>query len=81
MGEQFGVAGPIEAFVTDHPGVDVLFEPPSEILPLSMNTTSQVVTMTITADGNASRGTYLAVLPGTGLDSFLLTVGNQPYHE
>ena len=81
MGEQFGGAGPIEAFVTDHPGVDVLFEPPSEILPLSMNTTSQVVTMTITADGNASRGTYLVVLPGTGLDSFLLTVGNQPYHE
>ena len=81
MGEQFGVAGPIEAFVTDHPGVDVLFEPPSEILPLSMNATSQVVTLTITVDDNASRGTYLVILPGTGLDSFLLTVGNQPYHE
>ncbi len=81
IGEQFGGAGPIEAFVTDHPGVDVLFEPPSEMLPLSMNATSQVVTMTITADGNAPRGTYLVILPAIGFDSFLLTVGNQPYHE
>ncbi|HET7336704.1 MAG TPA: hypothetical protein VFJ23_02305 [Candidatus Nitrosotalea sp.] len=81
IGEQFGGTGPIEAFVTDHSGVDVLFEPPSEVLPLSMNTTSQIVTMTITVDGDAPRGTYLALLPGIGMDSFLLTVGNQPYHE
>ncbi|MDH2907301.1 MAG: hypothetical protein PXX83_04300 [Candidatus Nitrosotalea sp.] len=81
IGEQFRGTGPIEAFVTDHPGVDVLFEPPSEVLPLSMNTTSQIVTMTITVDGDAPRGTYLALLPGIGADSFLLTVGNQPYHE
>ncbi|HEX5457487.1 MAG TPA: hypothetical protein VFX64_03775 [Candidatus Nitrosotalea sp.] len=81
IGEQFGGTGPIEAFVTDHHGVDVLFEPPLEVLPLSMNATSQVVTMTITADSNASRGTYLVVLPGMGADSFLLTVGDKPYHE
>lgn len=71
----------IEAFVTDHPGVDVLFEPPSEVLPLSMNATSHVVTMMITMDSNAPRGTYLVELPSIGLDSFLLTVGDQPYHE
>jgi hypothetical protein len=71
----------IEAFVTDHPGVDVLFEPPSEILPLSMNAISHVVTMTITADSNAPRGTYLVMLPSVGVDSFLLTVGDKPYHE
>lgn len=70
-----------EAFVIDHPGVDVLFEPPSEMLSLAMNPTSQIVTMTITVDSNAPRGTYLVILPSTGLDSFLLTVGNQPYHE
>ncbi len=81
IGEQFGGAGPIEAFVTDHPGVDVLFEPPSEVLPLSTNATSQIITMMITVDGDAPRGTYLALLPGIGSDSFLLTVGNQPYHE
>lgn len=71
----------VEAFVTDHPGVDVLFEPPSEVLPLGMNATSQVVTMTITADNNAPRGTYLVMLPSVGVDSFLLTVGDKPYHE
>ena len=81
IGGQFGGTNPIEAFVTDHPGIDVLFEPPSEVLPLGMNATSQIVTMTITVDSNAPRGTYLVQLPSLGLDSFLLTVGNQPYHE
>lgn len=74
-------ANSVEAFVTDHPGVDVLFEPPSEVLPLGMNATSQVVTMTITVDNNAPRGTYLVILPSSGTDSFLLTVGDKPYHE
>ncbi len=81
IGGSFGGNNPIEAFVTDHPGVDVLFEPPSEVLPLDMNATSQVVTMTITTDSNAQRGTYLVELPSVGVDSFLLTVGDQPYHE
>ncbi len=81
IGGQFGGANPIEAFVTDHPGVDVLFEPPLEIMPLGMSTTSQVVTMMITVDSNAPRGTYLVQLSPIGLDSFLLTVGDQPYHE
>lgn len=81
IGGPFGGTNPIEAFVTDHPGVDVLFDPPSEVLPLGMNATSQVVTMMITADSSAPRGTYLVVLPSIGVDSFLLTVGNQPYHE
>ena len=76
-----GEINPTEAFVTDHPGIDVLFEPPSEVLPLDMNETSQVVTMTITADSDAPRGTYLVELPSVGLDSFLLTVGDKPYHE
>jgi|GEM_PF-1114247 len=81
IGGPFEGKNPIEAFVTDPPGVDVLFEPPSEVLPLSMNATSQVVTMMITADSNASRGTYLVELPSVGADSFLLTVGDRPYHE
>lgn len=81
IGGPFAGTNPIEAFVTDHPGVDILFEPPSEVSPLGMNATSQVVTITITVDSNAPRGTYLAILPSSGLDSFLLTVGNQPYHE
>ncbi|MDE1813832.1 MAG: hypothetical protein KGH87_00890 [Thaumarchaeota archaeon] len=81
IGGSFEGTNPIEAFVTDHPRVDVLFEPPSEVLPLDINATSQVVTMTITADSNAPRGTYLVVLPSIGVDSFLLTVGDLPYHE
>lgn len=81
IGGQFVGTNPIEAFVTDHPGVDVLFEPPSEVLPLGMNATSQIVTMMITVDSNAPRGTYLVQLPSSGLDSFLLTVVDQPYHE
>jgi hypothetical protein len=81
IGGQFGGTNPIEAFVTDHPGVDVLFEPPLEVMPLSMNTTSQVVTMMITVDSNAQRGTYLVELPSIGANSFLLTVGDKPYHE
>ncbi|MDE1813238.1 MAG: hypothetical protein KGH87_00680 [Thaumarchaeota archaeon] len=81
IGGPFGGNNPIEAFVTDHPGIDILFEPPSEVLPLGMNATSQVVTMTITVDSDAPRGTYLIILPSIGVDSFLLTVGDQPYHE
>jgi hypothetical protein len=46
-----------------------------------MNAISHVVTMTITADSNAPRGTYLVMLPSVGVDSFLLTVGDKPYHE
>ncbi|MHB8602317.1 MAG: hypothetical protein ACYC6W_02850 [Nitrosotalea sp.] len=80
IGGPFEGKNPIEAYVTDHPGIDVLFEPPSEVLPLGMNTTSQVVTMMITADSNAPRGTYLVELPSIG-GSFLLTVGDRPYHE
>lgn len=70
---------PIEAYVVDHPGVNVLFEPPFEVLPLGTNTTSQVVTMMISADSDAPQGTYLVEIPDLG--EFLLTVGNQPYHE
>ncbi|MGI0046438.1 MAG: hypothetical protein ACREBB_04530 [Nitrosotalea sp.] len=73
--------GPIEAYVTDHPGVNVLFEPPLEVLPLGTHTTSQVVTMIISADRGVSQGTYLVELSPFGLGTFLLTVGNQPYHE
>lgn len=74
-------ANPIEAYVVDHPGVTVLFEPPAEVLPLGTNTTSQQVTMMITADRDAPRGTYLVEPAPFGSDTFLLTVGNQPYHE
>jgi len=81
IGGPFEGKNPIEAFVTDHHGIDFLFEPPSEVLPLTMNTTSQIITMTITADSNAQRGTYLVELPSVGVDSFLLTVGDRPYHE
>ncbi len=73
--------GPIEAYVTDHPGVNVLFEPPLEVLPIGTHTTSQVVTMTITADSDASKGTYLVELPSFGGHTLLITVGSQPYHE
>ncbi len=81
IGGPFSGNNPIEAYVADHPGIDVLFEPPAEILPLTMNATSQVVTMTITTDSNAPRGTYLVELAPYGFGSFLLTVGDQPYHE
>ena len=79
IGGPLGGKTPIEAYVVDHPGVNVLFEPPSEVLPLGTNTTSQVVTMMIAADNDAPRGTYLVELFPRG--EFLLTVGNQPYHE
>lgn len=79
IGGEFGENTPIEAYVVDHPGVNVLFEPPSEVLPLGTNTTSQVVTMMISADNDASQGTYLVEIPNLG--EFLLTVGSQPYHE
>jgi len=80
IGGSFEGKNPIEAYVTDHQGVDVLFEPPAEVLPLGMNATSQVITMMMTVDSNAPRGTYLVELPSIG-DSFLLTVGDRPYHE
>jgi hypothetical protein len=70
---------PIEAYVVDHPGVNVLFEPPSEVLPLGTNTTTQVVTMRMSVDSDAPQGTYLVEIPNMG--EFLLTVGSQPYHE
>ena len=79
IGGEFGENTPIEAYVVDHPGVNVLFEPPSEVLPLGTNTTSQVVTMMISADSDAPQGTYLVAIPNLG--EFLLTVGSQPYHE
>ncbi|MDE1843906.1 MAG: hypothetical protein KGI10_01095 [Thaumarchaeota archaeon] len=79
IGGEFGGKAPLEAYVVDHPGVNVLFEPPSEVLPLGTNTTSQVVTMMISADNDAPRGTYLVEIPNLG--EFLLTVGSQPYHE
>lgn len=72
---------PIEAYVVDHPGVNVLFEPPLEVLPLGTNTTSQQITITINADSDAPSGTYLVELNPFGLGEFLLTVGSQPYHD
>ncbi len=71
---------PIEAYVTDHPGVNVLFEPPVEALSLGSGMASQAVTMTISADGDAPKGTYLVIFSPFG-QRFLFTVGNQPYHE
>jgi hypothetical protein len=76
--------GPIEAYVTGHQGVDVLFEPPAEMLQLdtSQEKTSKIVTLTITADKDTPRGTYLTVLSSEcGGVTFLLTIGEQPYHE
>lgn len=76
--------GPIEDYVTGHQGVDVLFEPPAEMLQLgaSQEGTSKIVTLTITADKDTPRGTYLTVLDSEcGGITFLLTIGEQPYHE
>lgn len=81
-GDQNGT-GPIEAYVVDHPGVHVLFEPMSEAFqPESKAQLPSIVTVMTSVDKGAARGTYHVVLsPECGGVSFLLTVGDKPYHK
>ena len=81
------ITGPIQASVVDHPGVIVSFDPASELLQYndtSQGKSSQIITMTVSVDYNAPQGTYWIVLSPEeclGGKIFLLTIGNQQYHE
>ena len=81
------ITGPIRASVVDHPGVNVSFDPASELLQYndtSQGKSSQIITMTVSVDYNAPQGTYWVVLSPEeclGGKIFLLTTGNEQYHE
>lgn len=87
LGEIFGGKNSIEAYVTDHVGVNATFDPAFEALQFNdthSGQSSQIIRMTISSDANATRGTYMVILsPEECLDGeiFLLTIGEQPYHE
>lgn len=81
------ITGPIQASVVDHPGVIVSFDPASELLQYndtSQGKSSQIITMTVSVDYNSPQGTYWVVLSPEeclGGKIFLLTIGNEQYHE
>lgn len=79
---------PVNAYVTDHPGIRMNFEPQTELLQFNYSLpnvkSTQIVTMTISADQNAPRGTYTVFLsPEVCLGGKILfvTIGNEPYHD
>jgi hypothetical protein len=81
------ITGPIRASVVDHPGVNVSFDPASELLQYndtSQGKSSQIITMTVSVDYNSPQGTYWVVLSPEeclGGKIFLLTMGNEQYNE
>jgi len=86
-GEIFGGKNSIEAYVTDHVGVNATFDPTFEALQFNdthSGHSSQIIRMTISSDANTTRGTYMVILSPEecrGGEIFLLTIGEQPYHE
>lgn len=86
-GEIFGGKTSIEAYVTDHVGVNAAFNPAFEALQFNdthSGKSSQIIQMSISSDANAARGTYMVILSPEecrGGEIFLLTIGEQSYHE
>jgi hypothetical protein len=86
-GQSGPITGKIDATVVDHPGVNVSFEPASEVLQYNdtkKDKSSQVITMSVSVDADSPQGTYWVILSPEeclGGEMFLFTVGSEPFHK